>query len=284
MAKEEFSASKKGIYIDKINVENLQKIYKENNYNYFIPRKTWKVPAIFLTRLPEDFSEIEDENLRNQLFIQILSPLALKVNEDILNERKQLETLHQHFENTHKLNKKEQAWLDKTAKKYDVFTRFQGYRRNKLLFNKLIEKIDIVPASVLIAVSGIETDWGKSRLTKEGMSLYKEISWYSDEGMIPLDENQDKSYRIKIFPSLYESMKSFALKINSGINYRDARTLRQEYRNRRKIIDGRSMASSFVFLSPEPNYIGLLDYTITFYELINVDASKLVYDLPLPQE
>lgn len=276
------AASQQGLYIDKITVADLQKLYNENNYNQFIPRDTWQVPAIFLKRLPIDFAEIEDDNQRNQLFIQILSSLALKVNEDILAERKQLEKLTEHFEATHKLSKEQETWLETTAEKYNVFTRFKGYRRYKLLLSKLINKIDIVPPSIMIAAAGIETDWGKSRLVKEGNSLYKEVVWYTKEGLLPEDETEDKTYRIKIFPSLYDAMKSFALKINSSVNFEDARTLREAQRRRRKIIDGRSMASSFVLLSPQPNFIGLLDYTVTFYELVNVDASELVYNFPQP--
>lgn len=271
-----------GIYIEKITVSELQKLYKKNNYNQFIPRDTWQIPAVFLKRLPTDFAKIEDEDLRNQLFIQILSPLALKVNEDILKERSRLEELAKHFEATHKLDKEQEVWLETAAEKYNVFTRFKGYRRYKLLLSKLINKIDIIPPSVMIAVAGIETDWGKSRLAKDGNALYKEVVWHSDKGLLPEDETEDKSYRIKIFPTLYDAMKSFALKINSSVNFEDARSLREAQRQRRKIIDGRSMASSFVLLSPQPNYIGLLDYTITFYELVNVDASKLIYNLPLP--
>lgn len=269
------------MYIDDITVADLQKLYQDNGYIHFIPRDSWEVPAIFLKKLPSDFASVTDDNLRNQLYIQILSPLALKVNEEILKERAELEKLSENFDRTHKLSKTEESWLELTAEKYNVFTRFKGYRRYKLLISKLYNKIDILPPSVMIAASGIETDWGKSRLVKDGNSLYKEVVWYSDEGLIPDDETEDHSYRIKVFPSLYESMKSFALKVNSGINYEDARSLRYEQRRRGKIIDGRSMASSFLLLSPQKNFIGLLDYTITFYELVNVDASKLIYKLPL---
>lgn len=272
---------KQGMYIDNINVADLQKLYQQNGYIHFIPRDSWEVPAIFLKKLPIDFAEINDDNLRNQLFIQILSPLALKVNENILQERAQLEKIYNEFKKTHQLNKSHDAWLETTAEKYNVFTRLKGFRRYQYIFTKLLERIDIIPPSILISASGIETDWGKSRLVKEGNALYKEVVWYSDEGLIPEDETNDHSYRIKTFPSLYDAMKSFALKINSGINFEDARTLRAEQRRRRKIIDGRSMASSFLLLSPQKNFIGLLDYTITFYELVNVDASKLIYKLPL---
>ena len=277
------AANNQGLYYEDITVPKLQKLYIDNNSNYYIPRDNWEVPAIFLKKLPSDFYQIEDEDLRNKLFIQILAPLAMKLNEEILEERKELEKIEADFNAGKKLDKKQEEWLEASAKKYDVFTRLSDKKRTDTLIFKLKEKIDIIPPSILIAISGIETDWGKSRFVKEGNALYKEILWNNQSGMIPQDEEKDKSYSIKRFPSLYEAMKSFALKINSGINYTDMRTLRKDLRRRRKIIDGRSLASSFVLYSPQQNFIGLLDYTVTFYELINIDAAKLVYKLPLSQ-
>ena len=272
------ATNNQGLVFDKISVSELQKIFEKNNSNYFIPRDNWEVPAIFLKKLPQDFYEISDENQRNELFIQILAPLALKLNNEILAERKELEAIETNFRNGKDLTSKQKAWLDVKAKKYDVFTRLQGKQKTDVLIFKLKEKIDIIPPSILIA--GIETDWGQSRFVKEGNALYKEILWNDKSGMLPADED-DKTYSIKRFPSLYDAMKSFALKINSGINYTNMRTLRADLRRRNKIIDGRSLASSFVLYSPQKNFIGLLDYTVTFYELINIDASKLIYKLPL---
>lgn len=274
------ATNNQGLVFDKISVSELQEIFEKNNSNYFIPRDNWEVPAIFLKKFPQDFYEISDENQRNELFIQILAPLALKLNNEILAERKELEEIENDFKNGKDLSSKQKAWLDVKAKKYDVFTRLQGKQKTDVLIFRLKEKIDIVPPSILIAIAGIETDWGQSRFVKEGNALYKEILWNDRSGMLPADEN-DKTYSIKRFPSLYEAMKSFALKINSGINYANMRTLRADLRRRRKIIDGRSLASSFVLYSPQKNFIGLLDYTVTFYELINIDASKLIYKLPL---
>lgn len=265
---------------ENISVSELQKTFVKNNSNYFIPRDNWEVPAIFLKQFPQDFYQISDENRRNELFIQILAPLALKLNNEILAERKELEKIETDFKNGKDLASKQETWLDIKAKKYDVFTRLQGKQKTDVLIFKLKEKIDIIPPSILIAIAGIETDWGQSRFVKEGNALYKEVSWNDRSGMDPNDP-KDSTYSIKKFSSLYEAMKSFALKINSGINYTDMRTLRANLRSRHKIIEGRSLASSFVLYSPQNNFIGLLDYTITFYELIHIDASKLIYQLPL---
>lgn len=270
-----------GLYFENINISELQKIFKKNNSNYYIPRDNWQVPAIFIKTFPQDFYQIKDENLQNELFIQILSPLALKLNNEILAERASLEKIEKNYLKNKKINQQESIWLEEKAKKYDVFTRLKDNSRTDFLIYKLKEKIDIIPPSILIAIAGIETDWGKSRFVKEGNALYKEILWNDKSGILPLDEDKKANYSIKKFPSLYEAMKSFALKLNSNVNYANMRTLRSNLRRRKKIIDGRSLASSFVLYSPQKNFIGVLDYTITFYELINIDSSKLVYQLPL---
>ena len=270
-----------GLYLNKISVSQLKNIYKQNNYFAYIPKDNYQIPAIFLTRLPEDFSSVIDENERNQLFIQILSPLALKVNETILQERYQLLEIQKLYIKNKKLDDKQILWLEKTAEKYDFFTRLKGQERIERIINKLLERIDVIPPSILIGIAAIETNWGNSRLAQEGNALYREIAWNSKQGLIPEDEKDDFSYRIKQFPSLYESMLSFAIKINSNLNYDSMKVLRADMRYREKTIDGRSLASSFVLYSPKKNFIGLLDYTITFYEMVNIDASKLVYQLPL---
>lgn len=269
---------KNGLNIDAVSVAELQKLYTESGYDEYIPLETHKVPAIFLKNFPEDYDRIKDDNLRNGLFIRILSPLALKVNEAILAERAQLEKIITDFDKNAELSPAQTQWVEQAAKKYDVFTRLKGYRRYKLLLGELRYRIDALPPSVLIAVSAIETNWGQSRIVKEGRSLYKELVWYSDEGLKPEGETEDPNYRIKIFPSLYDSMYSFALKINSNVNFEDFRSFRKEQRYRRQLLDGRSTAYTFFLLSPLPNYIGLLDYTITFYELVTIDASELNYN------
>lgn len=47
----------------------------------------WVYPPIFLTNLPTDFDRISDANRRNKLFLQIIGPLALKLSDELREER-----------------------------------------------------------------------------------------------------------------------------------------------------------------------------------------------------
>ena len=60
-----------------------------------------------------------------------------------------------------------------------------------------------------------------------------------------------------------------------GVNYEQMRLYRAEIEYREKPVFGRSLAHTMLFDSNLKNFAGLLDYTITFYELTNFDEAEL---------
>ncbi len=271
-----------GLYLRHINLDQLKTIYDDYDYHDFMYMPNWKFPPIFLETLPTDFSSITDPQLRNRLFLQIVTPLALKLNEEIIAERDGIEALRKEFEEKHDLSPDQIKYLEEKAEKYDIFTRLKGERRYALYFAELNEKVDIIPPSIMIASAAIETNWGTNRPAQIANSLYRELVWYTDEGLEPLDEKEDKSYRYKIFPTLYDSMKSHALKINSHVNYEMFRYNRHSMKERGTSLQGRDMAHNMIYDSNLQNFAGILDYTITFYMLGGVDEAQLA-PLELPK-
>lgn len=267
-----------GLYIENITVNDLLDIYKSYKYKDYIYMPDWKYPPIFLKTFPTDYGEIKDTQKRNKLFIQILAPLALKLGEKTEVERYEISQIKEQWDKTHELTPEQEKFIEEKAAKYDIFTRMKGARRYSILFKQLLLRVDKVPPSLLIGVAAIESNWGTSRPAHLGNALYKELNWYSNEGLKPEGEDKDQSYRIRTFPSLYDAMESYALKLNSNVNFEYMRFLRSQYRWREQPVLGRTMAHTMLFASPLLNYGGLLDYTITFYELNNFDDSSLLDD------
>ena len=270
-----------GIYLRNITLSQLEMVYHDYKYRDYIYMPEWKYPPIFLENFPIDFDTITDPQKRNKLFIQILVPLTLKLNQEILQERWEIEDLIKEYNEKHDLSEEQIKYLEDKATKYDIFTRLKGERRYSFFLNELKEKVDIIPPSILIAAAAIETNWGTNRPAQLANSLFRELVWYTDEGLEPLDEEEDKSYRYKIFPTLYDSLVSHALKINSSINYYLFRTERAQIQYKEVPVLGRNIAHSMVFDSNLRNFAGILDYTITFYELTNIDEAELA-PLTLP--
>lgn len=281
-AKTEIDIRPDGLYLTDITVAQLEKQYEQYDYKDYIYMPDWVYPPIFLTNLPTDFAKITDVNRRNKLFLQIIGPLALKLSDELRQERLTVRELRAAFLTGADLTPEQEKFIEEKAAQYDIFTRMTGRRRYDILLKRLELKVNIVPPSLLMAAAAIESDWGANRIVREGNSLYKELDWYTNQGLTPQDDQQDPSYRYKTFPSLYDSMKSYALRLNSNVNYEQMRLYRAEIEYREKPVTGRALAHTLLFASNLKNFAGLLDYTITFYELANFDEAELGF-VKLPE-
>lgn len=276
LAKAEMKLTEAGgiIYIKKTTVSELENIFKKHNYLRFRGLDDNAYPAIFLSSLPTDFSEIKSQKYRNELFIRILTPLAMKINEEISNERSSLLRLEKKFAQNGTLSPKETEKLETLALKYDVFTRLKDTNRTSYLLQTLKQRVDIVPPSILVAIAAMESNWGTSRVATLANSLYKEKIWYTNEGLEPL-ENKDDGYRFKIFDSLIDGMRSFALTFNSNKDYETVWLARALAAERHDTVAGESIAYALALSSNLPNFAGILDYTTAFYDFMSLDLGHL---------
>jgi Bax protein len=262
------------IYVDETTVDELEDLFIKHNYTRFRAMDNHEFPAIFVKKLPLDYAEITSLKYRNELFIRMLTPLALKINEEISNERQALLRLERRYFKAKNLSEDDKEMLETLAVKYDVFTRAKGESRIDTLLVQLKLRINTIPPALLVAIAAMESNWGFSRVAREANSLYKEKLWYTNEGLEPL-ENKDDGYRFRIFDSLIESMRSFALSFNSNIKYQYVWIARKDADKRQPHLIGESLAYTLSLQSNLPNYVGILDYTTAFYDFIHLDTGQL---------
>lgn len=260
----------KALDVPKVSSVELEKIFNDNDYHNFLLPKNWKYPSIFVQALPYDYSSISSEMEQRRFFIMILLPLALKLNQEIMVERNVVLYLNYKFQNE-TLDELDVQILENLARKYDFFTYEKGENRIPLLLVELLRRIDIIPPSILIGAAALNTNWGNAKFLPLSNSLYRELIWYSDEGLVPQDETEETSYRIKIFPSLYQAMQSFALSLNSSVDYSEFRWMRRHLRYNGQPLSGKFLVAYLVFASEIENFVGMMDYIITFYRLNELD-------------
>lgn len=269
-----FNFRNDGVYISNISTEELENFFTGAFYDKAIDIDVNVYPRFFVRSFPKDYATLTDLSLRNSLFIKILAPIALKINSEILAEREELLALRYGRENLNDFDGFDCSFLEEKAKKYDVFTPFKDTRRCMRMLSELLDRVDVVPPSILIATAAIYTDWGTSRVATVANNLYMIRDWYTTEGLVSKEE-PNEPYRFKIFPSLEESVRAYALKVNSNINYLQFWNMRKSIRKRVPYVFGNRVDWAFVLDNNLKNYASLLDYTIMFYQLYRLDEAEL---------
>lgn len=266
------------LVVEKATTAEVEDLFKKYDFTDF-SQPMGEFPRIFLKRLPTDWADVEDSEEKHKTFIRILLPLALKVNESILAQRQEIEQLKQKFLQDRRLSAPERQTLENYARTYDVFSPNESENRPIILINALLDKVDIVPPTIMVVTAAIYTDWGKSRLALDYYDLYRSEEWYGDKGVKPEDD-PSAQYRYKIYDSLEESIAEKALKINAHINYDYLRVARKIGRSMGYPPYSPQLAAKMLYDSNLQNVAGLIDYTFSFYHLTQTDFKPQLRDIP----
>ncbi|MDC1442937.1 glucosaminidase domain-containing protein, partial [Rhodospirillaceae bacterium] len=165
--------------------KKIERLFELTLQKYPDPKNRQNTLApIFLWRLPNDLSKIDDLNNRKKIFIQIMTPLILEQNFTILKDRARLELLEKKL--TSDLSNTEKNWLIGIAKYYKIVDNKKiNPAVTTLLIRELRTKLDVIPVALAIAQSALETGWGTSRFAIFGNALFGQRTWDSKQGMRP---------------------------------------------------------------------------------------------------
>ena len=193
-------------------------------------------------------------------------PLILKVNEEITFERQKLIQIKYKLQNKIALKTYELHFLRQVSEKYKV------YHNN---IDELLSKVDVIPVSLALAQAIQETGWGSSYFLLNGNSLFAEWTWKSD-GMIPRAREKNLRHRIKTFSTLIESVRSYAMILNSSKYYKYFRKTRKTLSKvENKIHNGINLSSTMKYYSTTPEYLFLVNKIIDKNFLTDFDLSEL---------
>jgi Bax protein len=237
------------------------------------------VPRLYLSEISEQWSKVTtkeiDVALKKQLFFRALGPLALRSNELILQDRDRLEKII--ATGNYSTDK---GWLLNLAELYRLPE--QNFADNAARADELLLRVDIVPASLVLAQAAEESGWGTSRFAFSGNALFGQWTW-GETGMRPEQQREHKGdYRIAVFDSPLESVQAHALNLNTHNAYRDFRHHRAKLRHQGARISGLALTSHLTNYSERGgDYIKSLNSIINFNKLDPADDAFLGDNRPL---
>lgn len=232
------------------------------------------VPRVLPDAVPSDIGDIHDANERKRLFLKMILPLALLINDSILQDRTRIELYRDKIESDEQLQARERTWLN---------DRFAEYKVEPGDFTSLLYRVDIVPASLVLAQAAVESGWGTSRFAREGNALFGQWTWSenANDGIVPEDRVEGKTHMIKAFQTPVDAVSSYMRNLNTHRAYRGLRKIRTAMRRSDKKISGTALAEGLEAYSEKGYaYVELIKQIIRTNQLGALDDADLAPTRP----
>lgn len=174
------------------------------------------VPRVYVVTLPEDLSETADISLRKSAFLRSLLPLVLMANEELREKRGRVAWMIKKRDRGQSLTESEQVWLAATIDLYGAGGALD-----------LLERVDLLPAALVLAQGIEESGWGQSRFAQEGNALFGQRIWGPGaSGLDPQNAGDEEKFRVRSYEDLMASVRSYMHNLNSHPAYERFRAFR----------------------------------------------------------
>ena len=214
-----------------------------------------KVPPLFVPSLPGDLDGLADTDTKKQVFLRLMLPLILVVNEEIAEDRARVQAMA--------VGKavRDESWLGELAERY---------RSPSAEPAALLHRVDVVPPSLALAQAAEESGWGTSRFVREGNNLFGQIG----ESIVPTGDQSGPA--MASFASPHAAVRAYALNLNSHAAYENLRRLRVQARARGGFPDGHSLAGALSAYSERGQaYVDGIRALIRHNSLLRFDHAQL---------
>lgn len=247
-------------------LEGVGRFFDQNGYTLDKMRRGSLVPPVFARRMPNNMNNSVPMN--KDVFLRLMLPLSLKVNAEIAAERSTIERSGYNGPITGA-----PAAVKTIAAKYDI----QSNTTN------LLQRVDLLPISLMLSQAGLESGWGTSRYVQQGNALFGQRVWdASQPGMTPSDRSADQSHRVRTFTSLEDSVRSYAKNLNTNAAYLEMRRTRATYRASGRTASARDLIPHLSSYSEDPSYYsGTITTIVTDNRLTDFDRARLSGGQPM---
>lgn len=217
-----------------------------DNYEYNWDTIDQGVPPLILTRLPEDMDRAPSVDDKKKLFYLSLLPMALMLNEDVSRERLEMTQILSLIENGKALKARQREKLNQLRRTYKI----KGDPvTSEVARKKLRKRVDGLPPSLLLAQAANESGYGSSRFAREANNLFGEWTFTPGTGLVPEGRPEGETYEVRVFSTVYDSLKSYLLNINTHWAYTSLRNNRSIIRNEGRVPSGVELASGLELYS-----------------------------------
>lgn len=191
-----------------------------------------RVPPIFIKSLDVDLNRIRDVKNKKAAFFKVFLPVIARENDRIRKERATI-----------------------VAEPGDVPSKiYRKYDVDPGNLDELLKRVDIIPASLVLAQAALESGWGTSRFARKGNNFFGMRTYNMDApGMEPLHAD---GFKVMVFKSISSSVRAYIRNLNTHSAYKSLRDARAKMRDAGEKPSGRKLSHFLTSYSEIPEQYG----------------------------
>lgn len=202
------------------------------------PPEVSDVPAASVDTSPivvfPDFASISDIDAKKQQFFDFFQGFVRHENGLISEQRLRLWHFAEIVDGGVPLSSLERDWVMDLAATYELDTELSS---DKEIVDELLLRVDVIPASLVLAQAANESAWGTSRFALEGNNIFGQWCYEEGCGIIPNRRIEGATHEVKSFDSIEASIAGYFLNINTHHLYADFRAERARLRQLGRTLD-----------------------------------------------
>lgn len=186
-----------------------------------------------------DFDSIMDVSVKKQQFFDYIQDYVDAENNEILSLRKRLLPLARIAEESKTFSEREQNFVDEVANDYDVDVDTLSAEE---VMEELVERVDVIPPSLVLAQAANESAWGTSRFAVDANNVFGQWCFIEGCGVVPRRRVQGATHEVKRFESVEDAVAGYFMNLNTHQPYSYMRELRSHMREESQPIDSMVLA------------------------------------------
>lgn len=191
------------------------------------------------------FHEIDRVAVRKQQFFDYLTPVIRAENARIRAQRERLLGIARAWRDRGEPpGWVERQLLRRLAREYRV-----EQRQLDAVLDALLERVDVIPRSLVLVQAAKESGWGSSRFARGGNNLFGQWCFEAGCGLVPRDRPPGGRHEVASFDTVRDSVASYVRNLNTHPSYQPLRALRAELRAQEAPLSGVSLAKGLVSYS-----------------------------------
>lgn len=177
-----------------------------------------------------DFAKITNVVNKKKAFFGYLTPLVDKENHIIRMERQFLFSVESQIKKGTRLSHFQVLQVKKIAEKYQ----YKLVALDDKHLRGLLDKVDIIPAPLVLIQAAKESGWGSSRFARDGYNFFGQWCYTKGCGMRPSLASASGFHEVKRFSSVEASISAYMRNLNMNGAYFLFRKIRSEQRDKGK--------------------------------------------------